>query len=714
MKKITLSIIAMLLLVNYTMASKKQIHTHDYYTEWAQRIGNSEMQHNEHLWQTDFLKKPKWDYTQGLVAKSLLELYKATGEERYLAYVQEYADFFINEKGEIMTYKKLDYNIDRVNGGIFLFDLHKFVPKPQYKSAIDSLRSQLDTHPRVKAGAFWHKKCYPHQVWLDGLYMGSPFYARYSVEYNQQEFLKDVLLQFEVADRYTRDPKTGLNFHGWDESREQAWANKETGRSPHFWGRSIGWYLMAIVDVLDYIPEEMEGRQDMIDILNRVCKALMKYQDKKTHMWSQVPDRPKAPGNYLESTSTTMYCYAMAKGARLGYLPKKYLTEAREVFDGLCQHSTELNPDGTTSITRACAVAGLGGNPYRSGSYEYYISEPVRSDDPKVVGPFILAALELAKSTPHMVVAQDGSGDYKTVQAAIDAVPNFRKSRTVIHVKPGVYHEKIIIPKSKVLLSIIGEDAMTTVITYGDYAGKENALGQTLGTSGSATLYAFPDDLYVENMTIANSAGVDKPIQGKGTQAVALHVSSDRAMFVNCRFLGNQDTMYNYASGARQYFKNCYIEGTTDFIFGWATVVFEGCEIHSKRNSYITAASTLEDTPHGFLFYQCRLTADDGVNKVYLGRPWRPYAQTVFVECELGKHIVPVGWHNWNKPHAEKLVFYGEYKNYGAGASVEQRVAWSRQLTAEEAADYSVAKVLAGADGWAPQTGVIRQMPIKK
>ena len=712
--KRTLWLIVLLMLLSQHMWAKKHRYQYEYYTEWAQRVGQSEMQHNEQLWRADFLKKPKWDYTQGLVAKSMLELYQLTQDERYLAYVQEYADFFINEEGVIMTYKKSDYNIDRVNGGIFLFDLHKFVPKPQYLAAIDSLRAQLATHPRVTAGAFWHKKRYPHQVWLDGLYMGSPFYARYSVEHNQWEYLKDVLLQFHVADSVSRDTKTGLNYHGWDESREQAWANKITGHSPHFWGRSIGWYLMAIVDVLDYIPEDMTERQELISILQRVCNALMKYQDKKTGMWSQVVDRPKAKGNYLESSATTMYCYAMAKGARMGYLPHKYLDVARRVFDGLCEHSTQVNPDGTVSITRACGVAGLGGTPYRSGSYDYYISEPVRNDDPKVVGPFILTALELAKSTPHIVVAKDGSGDYKRLQDAINAVPNFKKSRTLIYVKAGVYKEKVMIPASKELLSIIGENPLNTIVTYDDYAGKDNGFGQPLGTSGSATLYAMADDLYVEKLTIANTAGSLKPMVGNGTQAVAIQVSADRAAFVNCRFLGNQDTMYNYGMGVRQYFKNCYIEGTTDFIFGWSTVVFDNCEIHSKKNSYITAAYTLEGEAHGFLFYQCRLTADTGVDAVYLGRPWRPYAQTVFVECELGKHILPEGWHNWNKPHAEHTTYYGEYNNRGAGANTSQRVTWSRQLTEEEANAYTIEKVLSGKDGWAPQTGLIRQIPVKK
>jgi unsaturated rhamnogalacturonyl hydrolase len=200
-----------------------------------------------------------------------------------------------------------------------------------------------------------------------------------------------------VCDKYTKDPKTGLNFHAWDESKSQKWANPQTGQSPHFWGRSMGWYMMAMVDVLEYLPENHSGRNDIIVILNRLSKSLMKYQDKKTKMWYQVTNFPKREGNYLESSATTMYAYAMAKGANKGYLPKKYRKIAEDIFAGMVKYSTEVKEDGTTSITRACSVAGLGGTPYRDGSYEYYISELVRSDDPKVVGSFILLALELTK-----------------------------------------------------------------------------------------------------------------------------------------------------------------------------------------------------------------------------------------------------------------------------------------------------------------------------
>lgn len=373
-------------------------HDRAYYTDWAVRIADSEMEHNPQLWMADFVKKPKWDYTQGLIAKAILQVYDVTGNPVYLDYVTEFADYFIDTLGTIKTYKLRDYNIDRVNGGIFLYDLSKYVPKPQYGMAIDTLRSQLATQPRVSEGGFWHKKIYPWQMWLDGLYMGSPFYARYASEHGQWDDFTDIANQFMVVDKHTCDPQTGLNYHAWDESKEQAWADKETGCSPHFWSRSIGWYLMAIVDVLDYMPADQPGRQQLIDILNRVCNGLLPFQDKETGMWCQVTNLPDREGNYLESSGTTMFCYAMAKGARMGYLPNSFLETACRTFDGLCEYSTQLNPDGTTSITRACAVAGLGGKPYRSGTFEYYISEPIRNDDPKVVGPFILAALELAKS----------------------------------------------------------------------------------------------------------------------------------------------------------------------------------------------------------------------------------------------------------------------------------------------------------------------------
>lgn len=287
------------------------------YLQCAERIAQSEIQHNPELWMADFLTKPKWDYTQGLIAKAMLETYLATGDTTYLAYVEAFADYFIQEDGSIRTYDLTKYNLDRVNGGNFLYLLDSIDSQPRYQAAIRLLRSQLATQPRTTEGGFWHKQIYPSQMWLDGLYMAEPFYAHYALwdsTADAEAIFDDVVLQFSVVDAHTLNPATGLNYHGWDESHAQAWADSLTGCSPHTWGRAEGWYVMAICDVLDYLPKSHTGRAKLIAILNRVCTALLRYQDPTTGMWYQVPDLPEAEGNYTESTCSAMFCYALAKG----------------------------------------------------------------------------------------------------------------------------------------------------------------------------------------------------------------------------------------------------------------------------------------------------------------------------------------------------------------------------------------------------------------
>ncbi|MBP5306789.1 MAG: glycoside hydrolase family 88 protein [Paludibacteraceae bacterium] len=390
-----LSIILLLLLTSVTLSAKKTKST---YEDWAIRIAQSEMRHNPELWRADFVKKPKWDYTQGLIAYAMMNLYDETKDTTYLRYVQDFADYFIEKDGTIKTYQKETYNIDRINGGKFLFLLYQKTKDERLKNAICLLRSQLDTHPRMKCGVFWHKKIYPEQVWLDGLYMGAPFYAQCIKTFKEDKNrYDDVARQFVLTDSLTIDQSTGLNYHAYDDAREQPWANKETGHSPGFWGRSMGWYMMAMCDVLDYLPKNHPDRARIIANLNRLANALLLYQDKQTKLWYQVPNYPGREGNYLESSCSAMFIYAYAKGARKGYLPYRFVGIAKEAFEGFVQNATQTNADGTTSITRACGVAGLGGTPYRSGTYEYYIGEKVLNDDPKVVGPFILAALELNK-----------------------------------------------------------------------------------------------------------------------------------------------------------------------------------------------------------------------------------------------------------------------------------------------------------------------------
>lgn len=303
-----------------------------------------------------------------------------------------------------------------------------------------------------------------------------------------------------------------------------------------------------------------------------------------------------------------------------------------------------------------------------------------------------------------LVVAKDGSGDFFTVQEAINAVPDYRKNaRTTILIKEGSYKEKVIIPASKNAVSLIGQGEVK--ITYDDYASKPNIFGENKGTSGSSSCYIYAPDFYAENITFENTSG---PVG----QAVACFVSADRAYFKKCKFLGFQDTLYTYGKGCRQYYDECYIEGTVDFIFGWSTAVFNRCHIHSIGNGYITAPSTDKGQKYGYVFYNCEIIANSDVDKVYLSRPWRPYAQAVFIQCNMGKHILPEGWDNWRNKNNEKTVFYAEYKSKGEGANPGKRVAYSKQLKNTEG--YSIVEVLSGNDGWNPSKNGNALLNIKR
>ena len=286
----------------------------------------------------------------------------------------------------------------------------------------------------------------------------------------------------------------------------------------------------------------------------------------------------------------------------------------------------------------------------------------------------------------EMTVATDGSGNYTSIQKAIDACKAFPDKRITIHVKNGIYNEKIVVPSCNNRLSIIGESAEKTIITFNDYFGKVNR-GRN-STFYTYTMLVDADDFYAENLTIENSAG---PVG----QALSLSVRGNRCAFHNCRILGNQDTLYTDGLNSRQYFNNCYIEGTTDFIFGSATVLFKDCTIFSKINSFITAASTPQGMNFGYVFLNCKVQAKEGLDKVYLGRPWRDYAKVVFMNCDLGAHILPAGWSNWAGTSRDKTAYFAEFENTGPGSSNALRVNWSHQLTKKEASDYVIEKILA-------------------
>ena len=284
------------------------------------------------------------------------------------------------------------------------------------------------------------------------------------------------------------------------------------------------------------------------------------------------------------------------------------------------------------------------------------------------------------------VVTKDGSGDFVTVQEAVNAVPAFRKNRTVIFIKNGIYKEKLLVPLTKTNITFVGENVDSTIITFDDYASKKTRFNENFGTTGSSAFFLNGDGFSAENITFSNSAG-------SIGQAVAVRIVGDKVAFKNCKFLGFQDTLYPRGENSRQYYKNCHIEGTVDFIFGWSIAVFDSCEIFCKEGGYVTAASTNEDSKYGFVFINCNITGDAPDSSFYLGRPWRPYSNVVYIKCKMGTHIKPEGWHNWGKTENEKTAFYAEYKCTGPGYKPHSRVPWSHQLTDEQVKDYTLEKI---------------------
>lgn len=337
---------------------------------------------------------PKWNYEQGVVLKAIEQMWYATGDPKYFRHIEKGMDYWIDEKGNHKDYHLEEYNIDHITPGLAMMTLYRITGQEKYRKMAELLRSQLKTHPRTKEGGFWHKNIYPWQMWLDGLYMGEPFYAEYSKVYNEDNW-DDIANQFVLMEKHALDPKTGLLYHGWDESKEQKWANKETGQSPHFWGRAMGWYAMGLVDTLEHFPKDHPRRKELIDILTREAAAIEKFQDPKSGVWWDILDLGGKEKNYLESSASAMFVYALARGVREGYLPEKYMKVAVRGWDGIKKEFIKTNADGHADWHGTVSVSGLGGNPYRDGSYEYYMSEKTRLNDAKGLGPAIKAALEM-------------------------------------------------------------------------------------------------------------------------------------------------------------------------------------------------------------------------------------------------------------------------------------------------------------------------------
>ena len=339
-------------------------------------------------------KPARWTYDEGVVWKGLEHCWYNTGDARYFKYIQHSVDQLVDKEGNILTYKQSDYNLDNVLCGRTLLMLYKVTNQEKYYKAATTLRQQLRDQPRTHEGSFWHKQRYPWQVWLDGLYMAQPFYAEYAALFHEDTVFDDVTRQFTDIERHTRDARTGLLYHGWDESRQEKWADKTTGCSPNFWGRAMGWYGMALVDALDYFPAHHPGRDSLIAILRRYAAAIQKVQDHNSGLWWDILDKPGAAGNYPEASASCMFVYTLAKGVRLGYLPASYRETAKKGYEGIVKKFV-TTAGGETGLQGTVSVSGLGGNPYRDGSYGYYVGEKVAANDPKGIGAFLLAAAEI-------------------------------------------------------------------------------------------------------------------------------------------------------------------------------------------------------------------------------------------------------------------------------------------------------------------------------
>ena len=394
------------LVINGSLVLNKEDQPYKNHSEW---LTYSEMKRVPHSYLLDFSSKPKWSYVMGIEMEGMLDTYEhyKEGNNAILDYLKEYPAKMIDEKGNITGYKYEDFNLDNVRTAKFILRMHNLFPTKGTEKALKTLFKQLQNQPRTKEGVYWHKAIYANQVWLDGIFMGLPFYCNYAVQTMKpkkaEKYLNDAVDQMVKTDYRTYDEKTQLWKHAWDETHQQFWANKEDGKSQHCWARALGWYVMAMTECLDAMPENYARRQEVIDLLNKAMKSVVKYQDKKTGVWYDVLD-VKSDKNYLESTASSMFAYVLLKGYRKGYLSEEYLKAGVKAYNGILKQFIKVNADKTISLTRCCAVSGLGPGPgpyvkkpnyKRDGSFEYYMSEPIRDNDAKGVGPFIWASLEM-------------------------------------------------------------------------------------------------------------------------------------------------------------------------------------------------------------------------------------------------------------------------------------------------------------------------------
>lgn len=361
-------------------------------------LENSDAEHP--MWNKELVrggKQNRWNYIDGCMITALLSLYEITGEEKYYTFAKDFVDYFVQPDGTIRTYDVEEYNLDNINTASNLFFLYDKSGEEKYRLALDNVRKQLDGMPRTKEGSFWHKAIYPNQVWLDGLYMAEPFYMKYETRFRKMEKCQDVIHQFKNVEKYMKDPKTGLYYHGYDESREMYWSDPVTGCSPNFWLRALGWFSLALVETSQATDETLYYEKRYLQkLFEELVDALKPFQD-ESGMFYQVVNRSDAKGNYLETSGTALIAYAILKAVRLGYLAPRYREMGEKAFNGIAEKYLSKNEDGTLKLSGICLVAGLGGKAHRDGSLEYYFSEPVVENEAKGVAPFLLAYTEMLR-----------------------------------------------------------------------------------------------------------------------------------------------------------------------------------------------------------------------------------------------------------------------------------------------------------------------------
>ncbi|WP_163717756.1 glycoside hydrolase family 88/105 protein [Mangrovibacterium lignilyticum] len=392
--------LSLILICTLISCANKQPSSKGEQAKWSVQMANSIMHTSNTLLYFEKINNPAreyrigdWDYDVGYMGSAIARLEDI--DPKYSKYLKDYINYFILDDGTVKDYHLEEYNIDRVNPAKNLFSLYRKTGDEKYKIAIEQFVDQMRTHPKTTDGGYWHKNIYPHQMWLDGIYMASPFLAQYAKEFDHPEWFDVVTHQILLVYDKTYDPKTGLLFHAQDESKQQKWADPETGRSSYFWGRAIGWYLMAIVDVLDYLPQDNPQRNRIIEIFQQTVDAVLKVRDSKSGVWYQILNLSDREGNYLEGSCSAMFTYAIAKGAKKGYLAPSYLKVANDCFDSVLKTFITEDEHGYLKMQNICGGAGLGGTPYRDGSFEYYVSEAIVVNDCKGVAPFIDAAVEL-------------------------------------------------------------------------------------------------------------------------------------------------------------------------------------------------------------------------------------------------------------------------------------------------------------------------------